>query len=123
MGNKNVIIIGASSGLGAGMAREFARRGRDLGLCARRLGRLGRCAVAEGLPEPDDQFRLNNNWTGMYARLLMENEPTLAGLFETRELRSSTPRPGHRVPASSRWHPAPAAASAPSCASRRASRW
>ena len=40
MGNKNVIIIGASSGLGAGMAREFARRGHDLGLCARRLDRL-----------------------------------------------------------------------------------
>ena len=40
MGNKNVIIIGASSGLGAGMAREFARRGHDLGLCARRLERL-----------------------------------------------------------------------------------
>lgn len=40
MGNSNVIIIGASSGLGAGMAREFARRGHDLGLCARRLDRL-----------------------------------------------------------------------------------
>lgn len=53
--------------------------------------------MMEGLPESDDQFRLNNNWTGMYARLLMENEPTLAGLFETRELRSSTPHPGHRV--------------------------
>ena len=38
--NNNVIIIGASSGLGAGMAREFARRGHDLGLCARRLDRL-----------------------------------------------------------------------------------
>jgi hypothetical protein len=40
MGNSNVIIIGASSGLGAGMAREFAKRGHDLGLCARRLDRL-----------------------------------------------------------------------------------
>ena len=38
--NNNVILIGASSGLGAGMAREFARRGHDLGLCARRLDRL-----------------------------------------------------------------------------------
>jgi len=36
----NVIITGASSGLGAGMAREFARRGHDLGLCARRMDRL-----------------------------------------------------------------------------------
>ena len=40
MGSSNVVIIGASSGLGAGMAREFARRGHDLGLCARRLDRL-----------------------------------------------------------------------------------
>lgn len=40
MARTNVVITGASSGLGAGMAREFARRGHDLGLCARRLDRL-----------------------------------------------------------------------------------
>src|SRR3546814_12188837 len=33
-------ITGASSGLGRGMAREFAARGRDLALCARRTERL-----------------------------------------------------------------------------------
>jgi len=37
---KNILITGASSGLGAGMAREFARKGRNLALCARRLERL-----------------------------------------------------------------------------------
>ena len=37
---KNILITGASSGLGAGMAREFAARGRDLALCARRTERL-----------------------------------------------------------------------------------
>jgi short-subunit dehydrogenase len=36
----NILITGASSGLGAGMAREFARRGRNLALCARRTERL-----------------------------------------------------------------------------------
>jgi short-subunit dehydrogenase len=37
---KTILITGASSGLGAGMAREFARMGRDLALCARRTERL-----------------------------------------------------------------------------------
>ncbi|SHN27985.1 SDR family oxidoreductase [Cryptosporangium aurantiacum] len=36
----NILITGASSGLGAGMAREFAARGRNLALCARRLDQL-----------------------------------------------------------------------------------
>jgi short-subunit dehydrogenase len=33
----NVLITGASTGLGRGMALEFAARGRNLALCARRL--------------------------------------------------------------------------------------
>lgn len=37
---KNILITGASSGLGWGMAREFAARGHDLALCARRTERL-----------------------------------------------------------------------------------
>src|SRR3954454_5693416 len=35
-----ILITGASSGLGAEMARQFAAKGRDLALCARRLERL-----------------------------------------------------------------------------------
>lgn len=37
---KNVLITGASSGLGAGMARAYAERGHDLALCARRREQL-----------------------------------------------------------------------------------
>lgn len=37
---QNILITGASSGLGAGMAREFASRGRNLALLARRTDRL-----------------------------------------------------------------------------------
>ncbi|BAV40185.1 SDR family oxidoreductase [Mycobacterium ulcerans] len=40
MTRQKILITGASSGLGAGMARAFAARGRDLALCARRTNRL-----------------------------------------------------------------------------------
>ncbi|MBY6107248.1 SDR family oxidoreductase [Ferrimonas balearica] len=40
MSRQNILITGASSGLGRGMAIEFAKRGRNLALCARRLDRL-----------------------------------------------------------------------------------
>lgn len=36
----------------------------------------------------DDGFKLNNNHRSRYARLIMAQEPDLADVFETRELRS-----------------------------------
>lgn len=40
MKRKNILITGASSGLGKGMALEFARQGANLALCARRKENL-----------------------------------------------------------------------------------
>ncbi|MBF6278497.1 MULTISPECIES: SDR family oxidoreductase [Nocardia] len=40
MTRRKILITGASAGLGAEMARQFAARGRDLALCARRMENL-----------------------------------------------------------------------------------
>jgi hypothetical protein len=36
-------------------------------------------------PQRDSGYKLNNNYRALYARLIMEQEPDLNGLFEIRE--------------------------------------
>jgi NADP-dependent 3-hydroxy acid dehydrogenase YdfG len=55
---KNILITGASSGLGLGMAREFARRGANLALCARRVDELETLRAALEAAHPGQSFRV-----------------------------------------------------------------
>ena len=36
----------------------------------------------------NEKYELNNNYHSRYARLIMQKEPGLAGIFDTRELKS-----------------------------------
>ena len=65
------LITGASSGLGAEMARQFAARGHDLALCARRTERLEELAV---------ELRTSNPGAGVDVRALDVNDD--AAIFE-----------------------------------------
>ena len=38
--------------------------------------------------EPTD-FKVNNNFASRYARIIMDNEPDLHGLFELRKIRTA----------------------------------
>jgi len=68
----------------------------DYALTVKRAGRkVGMKAIFERLrwdylvhTNSNSGFKLNNNYTSLYARKLMDNEPELEGFFETRERRS-----------------------------------
>lgn len=53
MTRNNILITGASSGLGEGMARLFAGMGRNLALCARRMDRLEALRSELALKHPE----------------------------------------------------------------------
>lgn len=68
-------------------AREALRRGK---------GRFGAKAVMERVrwevyfdKKDDAPFKINNNWTARYVRLLEEKFPEFRGFFEKRKLRAA----------------------------------
>ncbi|WP_433673019.1 SDR family oxidoreductase [Nocardia sp. CA-136227] len=70
---KNILITGASSGLGAGMARQFAARGRNLALCARRVDELEKLR--------DDLLRSHPDITITLARLDVNDHDQVFTVF------------------------------------------
>ena len=55
---RNVLITGASSGLGAEMARQLAAKGHDLALCARRLENLETLKAEIAAASPDRRVEI-----------------------------------------------------------------
>jgi hypothetical protein len=68
------------------LARGWKRRrpGQHVGM--KMLFEVLRWQVAMETSDPSSDFKLNNNYTALYARLIMDREPDLDGLFETRRL-------------------------------------
>lgn len=63
--------------------------------CVRNGRRMGIKAIYERVrwelaiqTDGEEEYRLNNNYTSLYARMLMAREPELAGFFETRRRRA-----------------------------------
>jgi len=55
---KTILITGASSGLGAEMARQFAALGHDLALCARRIEKLEALQAEIATAHPDRRVEI-----------------------------------------------------------------
>lgn len=74
----------------------LCRRARSRGLTRLGIGQLWEVLRWEisldTLPDPRERFELNNVYRSRYARLIMAAEPDLAGVFETRRLRSEDGR-------------------------------
>lgn len=68
------------------LARQAHERAAHVGI-AMLWERLRWSVVVEGLPDAAEAFKLNNDYRSRYARLLMNENADLAGLFEVRALR------------------------------------
>jgi hypothetical protein len=67
----------------------LARRARRAGTTRLGIGMLFEVLRwRHALRTRGDDFKLNNNYRSRYARMLMDREPDLNGVFEIRELRA-----------------------------------
>lgn len=70
------------------LARELHARGRrHIGM--KLLVENVRFSYYRQTTDPNSEFRVNNNYTSRYARLLCDEHPELAGLFELRKLKAA----------------------------------
>lgn len=69
------------------LCRQLAGRGRrKIGM--KMVFEVLRWNYMLATDDPNSEYRLNNNYTSRYARLIGQQEPDLAGLFETRGLKT-----------------------------------
>jgi len=68
------------------LAYRVKRAGHDRWAIANLWEKLRWEIAVEGLPDSTEDFKLNDHYKSRYARLIMEREPELEGLFETRIL-------------------------------------
>ena len=74
---------------------------RNLVIMARQLGSRGRKKIGMKMlfeplrwnylmatDDPNSDYKLNNNYTSRYARLISKQEPDLSAIFEVRELKA-----------------------------------
>ena len=69
--------------------RTLALRLKRVGASTYGMKALFEILRYNALLQSDKKFKLSNNSTAYYARMLMKNEPRLAGFFQVRTLRSS----------------------------------
>ena len=72
--------------------RSLARQAKGAGRTKWAIGNLWEILRWErhiiGLPDPAEDWKLNDHYRSRYSRLLMEEESDLAGFFDIRELTS-----------------------------------
>ena len=70
------------------LARQWKRAGRNKAGIEMFFAVLRWQRGIRGLPDANEEFKLNDHYTSRYARLIMASCPDLDGMFELRGLRS-----------------------------------